>query len=224
MLSISLFGLFISLMFAAYAPTFDEGFNWRKPLVGLIFGLICVSGMFAALIPKECSKVFHFKGREENLASNTVPIAMAGHHPDCVEFSSHVIHTRNHTLCAACTGLFLGAFINLLGTIFYFFCGGYIGFPSFAVVFLGAVGIILGFLQLKFSGFYRLLLNVLFALGAFLILAGVDGLTQSLFVDLFLISLIVFWIWTRITLSKWDHWKTCYKCKFKCARVFSKEK
>jgi hypothetical protein len=59
-------------------------------------------------------------------------------------------------------------------------------------------------------------MNMLFVLGGFLILVGMDELTGSLFVDLFSIALIVFWLFTRILLSQWDHWKICRKCGRVC--------
>lgn len=212
-LSISLFGLFISLLLALYPPAIREDFIWRKPLVGSVFGLICVLGMFAAVSPKRCSAVNDLRGEEENLVSGKAGVTVAGHHLQCAEFSSHVIHIRNHTICAACTGLFIGAFMNLIGVMIYFFFERNIGVSGFAAVVVGTMGVILGFLQLVSSGPCRLAMNVLFVFGAFMILAGVDKITQSLLVDLFLISLIVFWIWTRIILSRWDHSRTCVKCK-----------
>jgi membrane-bound ClpP family serine protease len=85
----------------------------------------------------------------------------------------------------------------------------------FAVV-LGVAAMVFGFIQLKSGGFARLILNMLFVLGAFLILAGMDGLIGSLSVDLFSIVLIAFWIFTRILLSQWDHWKICRRCSISC--------
>jgi hypothetical protein len=149
-----------------------------------------------------------------NLTSHR--IRATSHHPDCGKFSAHVTRIGNHTLCAACTGLLLGAIIALAGTAFYFFNGWDVKEVSFPAALLGVVGIIFGFLQLKFRGFIRLTLNTFFVLGAFLILVATDELTQSLFVDFFMVALIVFWILTRIQLSQWDHWRICSNCEFQC--------
>lgn len=214
--SVSLFGLFASLVFALHPPTMQEDFLWRKPLIGLVFGLICVSGVFAAFFPRRCSGALHFRKGKENLTSDVVSIPLKGHHPNCGRFSAHVITVSGHRLCAACSGLCLGALSALIGTVFYFFGGWHIYEMSFRVVVIGVVAMILGFFQLKFRGFIRLSLNTLFVLGAFLILVGVDELVQSLFVDLFLIALIVFWILTRIMLSQWDHSRTCLNCESPC--------
>ena len=221
--SISLFGLFTTLMLALYPPTIQENLLWRKPFIGSIFSLICILGIIAAFFPNKCSKTFNLLEAEKPAVSNAkdrnfnkVLVTLKGHHPDCKEFSAHVIHISSHTLCAACTGLYLGAFISIIGTAFYFFGGGRIYEMSFPAVVIGIVGVILGYLQLKFRGFVRLMLNTLFVLGAFLTLVGIDELTQSLSVDLFSIVLIVFWIFTRIMLSHWDHRRICLNCKSPC--------
>lgn len=216
-ISVSLFGLFTSLMLALCPPVIKESFLWRKPLIGLIFSLICVLGIFAAVFPRRCSGTFHFRKEERNpTIGNAPPTALKGHHPDCGKFSAHVIHINKRRLCAACTGLSLGASIVLVGTAFYFFGGWHVNEMSFPVVVIGVVGMLLGLLQLKFRGFIRLSLNTLFVLGAFLVLVGIDALVQSLFIDMFLIALIVFWILTRIMLSQWDHSRICQNCESKC--------
>jgi hypothetical protein len=220
-ISVSIFGLFTVLIIGINPPMIYGSFFWRKPLIGSIFSLICVLGIFAALFPKQCSQTFHFRKENMNLTSHR--IHATSHHPDCEKFSAHVIHVRNHMLCAACTGLLLGAIIALAGTAFYFFNGWHIEEVSFPAVLIGTVDIVLGFLQLKFRGFIRLILNMFFVLGAFLILIGIDELTESLFVDFFLAALIVFWILTRIQLSQWDHWRICSSCKSACEVWEAKE-
>jgi len=220
-ISVSIFGLFTVLIIGINPPMIYGSFFWRKPLIGSIFSLICVLGIFAALFPKQCSQTFHFRKENMNLTSHR--IHATSHHPDCGKFSAHVIHVGSHTLCAACTGLLLGAIIALVGTAFYFFNGWNIEEISFTAVLIGTVDIVLGFLQLKFRGFIRLILNMFFVLGAFLILVGIDELTESLFVDFFLAALIVFWILTRIQLSQWDHWRICSSCKSACEVWEAKE-
>jgi len=149
----------------------------------------------------------HFPSHQTNATS---------HHPDCERFSAHVIQVGARTLCAACTGLLLGAFVAFIGTVFYFFGGWQIEEVSFPIVLIGLVWATLGFLQFKFRGFVRSILNALFVLGAFLILVGIDELTESLIIDLFLVALIVFWILTRIRISQWDHWRICSSCESPC--------
>jgi len=213
-MSVSIFGVFFIVILAFNPPIIHENFFCRKQLVGSIFSLICVSGISAALFPKQCSQISHFQRVDTNSTSHL--IHTNSHHPNCEEFSAHVIRISNRTLCAACTGLLFGAVVALIGTVFCFFGGWHTEDASFSVVFIGLVGIILGFLQFKFRSFIRLILNAVFVLGAFLILVGIDELTQSLFIDLFLVAFIVFWILTRVQFSQWDHWRICSSCKSPC--------
>ena len=55
--------------------------------------------------------------------------------------------------------------------------------------------------------------NIGFVLGALLIFIEIDFVIHSLFFDLFVFCLIVFWLSTRIALSQWDHEVICSGCK-----------
>ncbi len=218
--AVSAFGFFTVLALAACSTKSTETVTWRKPVVGSIFALICLLGIVLAVSPRKCSETFGHQRRTEAAASSpqtsNLPNTIKGHHYACGKFSAHTMRVKGHVLCAACTGLFLGDLGGLFGTILYFFAGWEPWRIGFLVVVIGVVAMILGFLQLKFGGFARLILNVFFVLGAFLILAGLDGLIGSLFVDLFSIVLIVFWLFTRILLSQWDHWRICKTCLIPC--------
>jgi len=221
--SVSIFGLFSTLMLALFPPTIQDNFLWRKPLIGAAFTLICISGIAAVFFPKKCSKTsgsirtekpttFNLKGHNIQKMSITVK----GHHPNCGRYSAHVICVNKHVFCAACTGLLLGALIAIAGTTLYFFIGWDIVQDGFLAVLFGQFGIVLGFMQLKFERYTRSALNALFVFAAFLILVGIDKLIESTFADLYLIGLIVFWLWTRILISRWDHWRICHTCETPC--------
>ena len=123
---ISTFGLATAVVFTLVSPTIIiENFPWRKPIIGSIFASICLCGMIAVLFPEKCSEIFDSQGKS-NLATPHVKnvnscAVVRGHHPDCGEFSSHVLKLGEHALCAACTGLFLGAIMALVGTTSCFF-------------------------------------------------------------------------------------------------------
>jgi hypothetical protein len=215
---VSTFGLLTTVALAVYAMPIAEAVTWRKLLIGSIFALICSLGIVLAMSPRKCSETFGHQKKTEVSSPQTsnLHLSTRGHHYDCGKFSAHTMQVNGHVLCAACTGLLLGGLGTLFGTVLYFFAGlesKQIGFPA---VLIGVAAMIVGFLQLKFGGFARLILNVFFVLGAFLILAGLDGLIGSLFVDLFSIVLIVFWLFTRILLSQWDHWRICKTCLIPC--------
>jgi hypothetical protein len=179
-----------------------------------------MSGIIATFFPRKCSSTLDSQEKGKQPISpaekQTLQVTVKGHHPDCGEFPAHVIRVEGHFFCAACTGLFLGALLALLGTILYFFVGLEFVHIGFLVVLIGQAGIILGFVQLKFKNFIRSALNAFFVFGAYLVLMGVDMIGENALIDFYLIGLIIFWIWTRILLSQWDHWRTCQACKLNC--------
>ncbi|MEM2088432.1 MAG: hypothetical protein QXF52_07150 [Thermoproteota archaeon] len=202
--------LVISIM-ALNPPAVGNDFPFRKTLAGILFNAICLAGILASLFPKCCSRIF-FK---EEAKKDSLQLRIKGHHPDCEAFSTHVIKIRGHTICAACTGLFLGGFSAILFSTAYFFGGLSFG-NSFQLILLGALGVMLVFLGQVAKGFTRVLLNFFFPIGGMLVLIGVDKLFEDMFLDVFLNALIVFWIFTRIMVSSWGHSKTCSKCKSPC--------
>jgi hypothetical protein len=216
---VSFLGLFLAGMLTVYPPNVHESFLWRKPLIGSIFGLICVFGLLAVFFPRQCSRVFDFGKKKLSLtdlgkfASHGISSTLRGHHPDCENFSAHVFRMGDKTFCAACTGLLLGGLSALVGTLLYFFSNWCIEQSSSLIVFVGILGVGSGLFQFKSRRFFRLLLNIFFVLGTFFILIGVDKLIHSVTVDLFLVALTLFWLFTRISLSQWDHERICYACK-----------
>jgi len=205
-------------MLTVYPPRVHENLLWRKPLIGSIFGLICVFGILAVFYPIQCLRIFDFGKKKpsrlylDKFASHgTSPLQ--GHHPDCENFAAHVFRIGDKTFCAACTGLLLGGLLALAGTLLYFFSSWRVDQSSSLVVWVGVLGVGFGLFQFKFRSFVRLFLNIFFVLGTFFILIGVDKLVHSVTVDLFLVALTVFWLFTRISLSQWDHERICYTCK-----------
>ena len=105
----------------------------------------------------------------------------------------------------------------LVGALAYFFAGFELGQASGPVILIGALGVIVGLFlpsTIKMSlGSARLVVNVIFPFGSFLVLAGVDSLAQSISLDVFLMVLIFFWLFTKISLSQWGHGQVCRPCK-----------
>ncbi len=117
------------------------------------------------------------------------------------------------TFCAACTGLFLGGLSALIGIPLYFFSNWCVEHNGSLLVWVGVLGVGFGLFQFRFRSFARLFLNMFFVLGTFFVLIGIDKLVHSVAVDLFLVALTAFWLFTRISLSQWDHERICYACK-----------
>ena len=219
-IGISAFGLLTTLLLTLLPPAPVENLPWRKPLIGIMFIMICISGGVASLFPHKCSEHFDLRENKEPITSsrdsNDVHLTVKGHHPNCKEFSAHIIQTKRRTLCAACTGLLLGALIAILGAVLYFFLGLEFQSPDYLVTPIGLGCVVIGFFQLRFKGVVRSVLNALFVVGAYFVLAGMDMLSKNMFTDVYLIVLIFFWIYTRILLSQWDHARICRICKLNC--------
>lgn len=221
LIGLSFFGLFIAGMISIYPPMTHESFVWRKPFIGSVFSLICVLGILAVFFPKQCSGQLDVlaSGKRERSTLDKFPShgtspTMKGHHPDCEGFSAHVFHIGNRTFCTACTGLLLGGLAALAGTALYFFGEWHIISNSLLLVWIGVAGVGLGLFQFKVKvTAIRLSLNTFFVLGTFLILVGADELAQNAFADMFLVLLAIFWLFTRIMLSQWDHRRICYTCR-----------
>ena len=87
------------------------------------------------------------------------------------------------------------------------------------IFWLGFIGVACGLLQYNLSNVNRgpvhFFLNVIFVLGAFLLLVGVNEISGSSFLGVYLLTLIVYWIMARITLSQLEHRKICATCNSK---------
>jgi len=227
LVSVSSFGLILTILSALHPPISQENFFWRKPIVGTTYSVVCVLGILAVFFPKPCSKFFdagkrekrqnRFFGFKRNVSiSHTTASTLRGHHPLCGHFSAHVFRLGSRIFCATCSGLFLGALIALVGVTLLFFGNWQMGQNVFLMVLVGAVGVALGLLQSPLpilqNSIIRLFSSIFFVVGTFLILIGIEELAHNTSVDLFMVVLSVFWLMTRISLSQWDHERICSKC------------
>jgi hypothetical protein len=227
LVSVSSFGLILTVLLAFYPPISQENFVWRKTLVGSTYSVVCVLGILAVFFPKTCSRFFDAGKREKRQnrfygfkrsvsISHMTSQTLRGHHPVCGRFSAHVFRLNGKLFCATCSGLFLGALVALAGVGMFFFGNWQIEQNASLVVLVGAGGVILGLLQSPLptlqNSIIRLFSSTFFVIGTFLILVGIEELAHSTSVDLFLVILSVFWLTTRISLSQWDHERICSKC------------
>jgi hypothetical protein len=222
--TISIFGMLTIIAVSLYPPTPSSDVILRKTVTGTIFLLICALGGLAGLFPRQCTGLFQVHDEDPSTFSHAKdsPDCIEGHHPSCGKFSPHTISINGRVLCAACTGLFLGALAAISGAIGYFFFEFEIGQLSLISISVGIILVAVGFLQFRFKSFLRLILNALFVFGAFLALVGIDAVANNLFVNFYIICIIVMWISTRILLSEWDHTRICNLCNSKCE--FQKKK
>jgi len=196
----------------------------QRTLVGLIFGGICLFGIMAAIFPSRCSQMLHL-GRSKNSlyyrSKNNIreeKMRIRGHHPTCDNFSGHIIQLGGKTYCAGCLGMIIGAVIALLGSLFYFSTGLYLKEAALIIFWLGFFGVAGGLLHytlLNLSGIVRLFFNILFVLGSFFLFIGIDMITNNFALDLYVLTLIIYWIIIRIIVSQQRHQKICMFCNLK---------
>jgi hypothetical protein len=219
-LLVSFLGLFYIAMLTSFPPATTGSIFWRKPLIGLIFSSICVLGILAVFTPNKCLRILDIGKKNTTLGSDSAKVApngtsyaLQGHHPTCGNFSAHIFRIKGKTFCAACVGLLFGGLSALASAAVYFFGDWQVAEHSSLIVLLGIVGVSVGLFQIKFKNIIRLFVNTIFVLGNLSILIGIDELIHSLFMDLFVVSLIIFWLFTRISLSQWDHERICSDCE-----------
>ena len=217
-ISISLLGLFLLalLTFTFSLPT--TSFPLQKQLFGLIFGGICILGISAGTKPQGCSKALHNTKNQKKNANlkliNNESLEFKGHHPACGHYSTHIIHLGDKTYCAGCLGLVVGGTASLLGLFLYYSTSFFTQKEGLLFLGVGFIGVIFGLLQyyLSKNNFFHFMLNVFFVLGAFFLFIGVNIVNTSYVVMVYLLSMIVYWIVTRIKLSRLEHRKICIHC------------
>ena len=227
LISVSIFGLALSISLIFTVSTLEDGFAYRNLTIASAFCAVCILGIFAVLFPSSCSAIPQFwkKYRHDRRALNVHETTFRAHHPSCENYSTHVLNIGNLKFCATCYGLLVGAILVLFGTGLYFFGSLRIGNPSTSVL-IGAAGVSLGLLQSalpKFSGgLTRFTGSIIFVVGTFLMLTSIDMASRNTSIGLFFVVLSVLWILTKITLSKRDHRQTCSNCSVKSCRYYKK--
>ena len=225
-LLVSIAGLLLLAALTAFPPTATGDVPWRKPVIGSIFISICVLGILAVFSSNQCLRIFNIGKKKKavgsdsaNFVSHGTSNVLQGHHPTCGKFAAHIFRIKGKTFCAACIGLLFGGLLALAGAFIYFFGDWRAAEYSSLMVLLGIVGVSFGLFQFKFKNLIRLSVNTFFVLGTLLILIGIDELVHSLIFDLFVVSLIIFWLFTRISLSQWDHERICSDCEIESCRI-----
>jgi hypothetical protein len=222
LLGLSFFGLAIIPLLSSSASTSEYGMTSRKPIVGGAFAAVLVFGILAGIYPSKCSGVFHFgKARQEGSpqAVSQLPeedLRLQGHHPDCGSFNAHIFRIGTRFYCAGCVGLILGAVLSLTGALVYFFAQISIAGGSPLIFWTGIAGVCCGLLQYHLFDFGKssihMLVNTLFVFSVFILLLWADSVSHNFALDIYLIALSIFWLYTRILLSRFDHEETCSSC------------
>ncbi|MCK4952422.1 hypothetical protein KAS14_01355 [Candidatus Bathyarchaeota archaeon] len=221
----SLVSLGLLALLTFKTPVEVLNFPFQKQLTGSLFMTICIIGILAGLAPSKCSQIIHLSRNEysyktEQTNSSTTTFNFEGHHPTCGKFSAHILKVGNKTYCAGCYGLVTGAIFSLIGSFTYFFVGYNVGELKILIFWLGFVGVTSSLFQYYIfamkRGSIHFSVNVIFVIGAFLLLFGVNEINNNFILNLYLLILIVYWITTRIQLSRSAHKEICTNCDLFC--------
>jgi hypothetical protein len=225
--SISL--LLITILAALALTTQPGSARIQKESISAAFGAICILGIIAGTSPSRCNRLFlHFQTTAPshtetgNTFQDKPRISYRGHHPTCGSFSSHIIQIGSRTYCAGCTGLVIGAAIALAGDVLYAFLQNLPAQLVAVSFWVGLAGVTLGLLQYEFfvnKAFLHFLLNVIFVIGAFFLLVGVNEMNGSLSLSIYFLLAILFLINVRSTLSRLEHEKICAICRAEDCRA-----
>jgi Flp pilus assembly protein TadB len=216
---ISITGLILLLVLVYYSPNQSIIHSNQKHLILSLFIVICILGMIAAVSPSRCSEIIILKRKQKtNRIDNEkedIKMKFKGHHPECNDFNNHRYSLLGRTYCAGCSGLFIGAFISVVGTIIYNFYGiDAIGSLIFVIGFMAVLIYLLQDLILNINlNIMKFFFNMILVLGSFMLLIGIVYLKKSISVQLFFLVLVFIWILTRITSSEKKHYKICNECK-----------
>jgi hypothetical protein len=186
---------------------------FRRPLVGAIYGVVCIGGIVAVFYPGKCRVMFQKPNTSPDSKKTFASTAQfRGHHPDCEKFSANRITIRGSVLCAACSGLLIGAMAAMVGVVLFSLGFFDLGTEGFVVLASGEVFMLVGLAQIKMRGYVKMAANALFVVGSCISLVAADLAGQSLLVDAYVLGLIVFALWFRIFLSEWNNRRICAAC------------
>jgi hypothetical protein len=184
----------------------------RRGLAGTLYIVTCILGISAVFYSTKCKSLF-MKSQSPLSQASKSSAQIKGHHPDCQNYSANRIKVGGRVICAACSGLLVGAVTVFIGAVLHFFVGLDIVWSSVWLLALGEIWMLLGLAQIRFAGYVKVLVNVIFVVGSFVTLVETDLLGGNILVDLYVLALIVFMLWSRILLSEWNNRRICQKCQ-----------
>jgi hypothetical protein len=177
----------------------------QEPANLIIFVVLCILGAVATLFPRSCSPKIRESGDlSPSRYTEVLGIRIIhGHHSNSNGFVNHEIRVGEKRICAGCLGLLAGSFIATIITVVQAIQRipvppqyGYLGLA------LVAAGLAYSVILPGSPPVLRSALNALLVTGfalVYLVLTSVRGL------GLMGISLSIFWMYTRIRLSRWSH-------------------
>jgi hypothetical protein len=213
LVAVSVFGLALIPFLLIQSNLQADLFSFRSPLVGVLYGIVCVLGIVAVFYPRKCRLMFQKPTSSSSSSkASTSEVQFSGHHPNCEKFSANRVTISGRVYCAACSGLLIGAIIALIGILMFSLGFLDLGLGSFWVLVTGEVLMFAGLTQIKVGGYTKMTVNALFVVGSCICLVTTDLIGQSLLLDVYVLGLIIYTLWVRISLSEWNNKRICLKC------------
>ena len=214
LVAVAVFGLAI-VPFLVIQPNLQlDSSSFRRPFVGALYSIVCVLGIVAVFYPSKCRLVFQKPNASPvSIKVSTSSVGFSGHHPNCEKFSANRITIRGKAFCSACSGLLFGAIASIVGIVL--FSLGFFGMEAGSLWILagGDVLMVLGLAQVKLGGYIKMAMNALFVVGSCISLVVTDVVGQNLLIDLYVLGLIIYILWLRISLSEWNNKRICMDCR-----------
>ncbi len=219
-LSIAAAVLLLILIFLSPLNTTTIGIH-DKLFVGGVFISSCIFGISLALYPRWFRRLTkHATPRQDGEKYKINTRKYKGHHPDCGNFQSHTIETKNKTLCAGCLGLSIGSIISIVLTIIYMVIIREKTATGFCyVVFLGLI--IIGFAYVEIMlpirhAVVHVISNIFLVLSFFLVTISIFEITGNKIYGMLGVIISFLFLDTRIQLSNWQHARICESCSETC--------
>ena len=188
----------------------------QNPVHLIIFVSLSALGAVATLFPRRCSPEIRVPGDLHTSRYTDVfgIRVIHGHHSDCRDLSNHEIRLGKKRVCAGCLGLLAGSIIAIILTetqaIQRMPVPLQIGYLGLAFV---AAGIAYSVVIPGSPPILRTILNALLVTGFALTYLSLTSVRD---LGLMGISLSIFWMYTRIRLSRWSHERLCADCDEPC--------
>ncbi len=181
----------------------------------------CIFGISLALYPRWFRRLTkHATHHLNSEKSRKITRKYKGHHPDCGNFQSHTIETKNKTLCAGCLGLSIGSIISIVLMIIYMVIireKAATGF--YYVVFLGLIIIGLAYVEIMLPirhAVVHVISNIFLVLSFFLVTISIFEITGNKIYGMLGVIISFLFLDTRIQLSNWQHARICESCSETC--------
>lgn len=202
--------------FTPIIPRVVSGIGEKFILV--FFAMMTIIGITFVVFPEKYRQLFKIYSSND-VDEETHKLRIAGHHPLCGNFLNHTFRFMNHTFCAGCTGLAIGAIICIIGCYDYYIGNLLVTEASIPIFWINFVTIFVCILEL--SGFSlrsslsRLSFNALFVAGWFMLFIVVIDLKKGVILDAYVMAILILSIFIRMKFSQKHHLEICEHCTLK---------